>query len=58
MKLTSTLWMAVRGDLQQAPIVTLIAQYWLVPGTDSSIIYISRIVWLHNQIKTIEYKLN
>jgi len=50
--------MAVRGDLEQAPNVTLIAQYWLVPGTDSSIIYISRIVLLHNQINTIEYKLN
>jgi len=25
-------------------------QYWLVPGTDSSMFYISSIAWFHNQI--------
>ena len=30
---------------------TLIAEYWLVPGTDSSLIYISKHCWFNNQTK-------
>ena len=31
---------------------TLIAQYWLIPGTDSSMIYISKHCVFHNWTKT------
>jgi len=30
---------------------TLIAWYWLVPGTDSSVIYISKNCLFHNRTK-------
>jgi len=36
---------------------TLIAWYWLVRGTDSSVIYISKNCWFHNQTKINKYKL-
>jgi len=29
----------------------------MVPGTDSSVIYIRKNCWFHNQTKIIEYKL-
>ena len=33
--------------------VTLIVQYWLVPGTVSSVLYISRIVWVTIELNNL-----
>ena len=59
-RLTCDWWIPVNREFerhQKSLVVTLIAQYWLVPGTDSSVFYISKILF-HNQTKINEYKLS
>ena len=65
--LTRTRWMPVSREFepqQRSPLFpwarnfTLIAKYWLVPGTDSSVIYIRKQCLCHNRTKINKYKLN